>query len=209
MADLLYVQASGSIPKFLRHIQQAGVPGKLTMQYLLGAGFKSSNERGLIGMMRAVGFTDASNVPTDRWKAYRNTSKAKAVLGEGIRDGYAGLYGMYPDAHERSTEAIRNYFSTQAPSIGARALQMAVATFKALASEAVFTDSRDERAPSSADALPVANAPTVPVASRPVAAPSAFAQIAVNIELHLPATDDAEVYEKLFAAMRKHLIDRS
>ena len=32
-------------------------------------------------------------------------------------------------------------------------------------------------------------------------------QIAINIQLHLPETDNAEVYEKLFQALRKHLID--
>jgi hypothetical protein len=29
----------------------------------------------------------------------------------------------------------------------------------------------------------------------------------VNIQLQLPATAESEVYEKLFAAMRKHLIE--
>lgn len=32
-------------------------------------------------------------------------------------------------------------------------------------------------------------------------------QIAINIQLHLPETDNAEVYEKLFKALREQLID--
>lgn len=31
-------------------------------------------------------------------------------------------------------------------------------------------------------------------------------QIAINIQLHLPATENAEVYEKLFKALREHLL---
>lgn len=32
-------------------------------------------------------------------------------------------------------------------------------------------------------------------------------QIAINIQLHLPETDNAEVYEKLFKALREHLLN--
>ena len=31
-------------------------------------------------------------------------------------------------------------------------------------------------------------------------------QIAINIQLHLPETENAEVYEKLFKALREHLL---
>ena len=33
-------------------------------------------------------------------------------------------------------------------------------------------------------------------------------QIAINIQLHLPATSDSDVYENLFSALKKHLMSR-
>jgi hypothetical protein len=45
-------------------------------------------------------------------------------------------------------------------------------------------------------------APTVPATAIPTGIP----QIAINIQLHLPETDNADVYEKLFKALREHLI---
>jgi hypothetical protein len=36
--------------------------------------------------------------------------------------------------------------------------------------------------------------------------PSLTPQIAINIQLHLPETENAEVYEKLFKALREHLL---
>jgi hypothetical protein len=45
-------------------------------------------------------------------------------------------------------------------------------------------------------------APTVPATAFPTGIP----QIAINIQLHLPETDNADVYEKLFKALREHLI---
>jgi hypothetical protein len=44
--------------------------------------------------------------------------------------------------------------------------------------------------------------PTVPATAIPTGIP----QIAINIQLHLPETDNADVYEKLFKALREHLI---
>jgi hypothetical protein len=34
-------------------------------------------------------------------------------------------------------------------------------------------------------------------------------QIAINIQLHLPETENAEVYEKLFKALKEHLLPRT
>jgi hypothetical protein len=62
-------------------------------------------------------------------------------------------------------------------------------------------------------AFPVQDAPTI-VVQTPMPAPAVPAttittgipQIAINIQLHLPETDNAEVYEKLFKALREQLI---
>jgi hypothetical protein len=47
---------------------------------------------------------------------------------------------------------------------------------------------------------------TVRSISRPVQ-PDISPTIAINIQLQLPETENSEVYEKLFRALRKHLID--
>ena len=44
--------------------------------------------------------------------------------------------------------------------------------------------------------------PAVPATTTTTGIP----QIAINIQLHLPETDNAEVYEKLFKALREQLI---
>lgn len=49
-----------------------------------------------------------------------------------------------------------------------------------------------ERAPSTLSLLPQT--------------PGAIPQVAINIQLHLPETENAEVYEKLFKALREHLL---
>lgn len=48
-------------------------------------------------------------------------------------------------------------------------------------------------------------APAVTLPPIPATA-SLTPQIAINIQLHLPETENAEVYEKLFKALREHLL---
>lgn len=52
-------------------------------------------------------------------------------------------------------------------------------------------------------AIPQAPATTV---STLIANGGAVPQIAINIQLHLPETENAEVYEKLFKALKEHLL---
>lgn len=109
MAELIYSVKPTGIPTFLKHIQSAGVPVKVTYNYLKQAGFTSTNDRDLIRVMRGIGFVDQSNVPTPVWKAYRNTSTAKATLATAIRSAYSGLFHLYPEAQNKDDEAIRNW----------------------------------------------------------------------------------------------------
>ena len=62
------------------------------------------------------------------------------------------------------------------------------------------------QAPPPSEASPVA----IAAAQVPPVLPSlvgAAPQIAINIQLHLPETENAEVYEKLFKALRENLLE--
>jgi hypothetical protein len=137
MAELIYTPNTASITKFLKHIPNAGVPDKVTTRYLESVGFRAKNDRYLIGVLRAIGFIDGSQVPTDRWKQYRDKSKSKRVLGEAVKSTYADLFKTYPDAYQRDPDAIRNFFSSKS-NVADSTLRLAVGAFKALAAESTF-----------------------------------------------------------------------
>ena len=50
MANYPYLTNTGKITPFFLHIQEAGVPPKVTHHYLASVGFKSSNDRPLISL---------------------------------------------------------------------------------------------------------------------------------------------------------------
>ena len=195
MADFPYVPNPAGLKKFFAHIQSAGVPEKVTIKYLEKVGFKSTNDRYIIGVLTFLGFTDSSGVPTDMWSKYRSRSNAATTLAGAIQSRYDDLFQTYPDAYRKDNEALRNYFSPHTK-VAERTLGLIVSTFKALCELANFEGAEpvQRRKPEGK-----------PAGARPPA-PSQLPAVNINIQLQLPATDDATIYDKLFAALKKHLL---
>ncbi len=205
MAQAIYTPNTNTIPRFLDLVQSAGVPPKVSGEYLKSVGFKSGNDRYIIPILKALRFLDPSGQPTDRWRAYRDKQKAKGVLAAAITEAYSSLFETYPDAYRRDNEALRNYFSTHSGSLNESTLQLVVRTFKVLCGEADF-----ESVAATEEILeqPSKDKGGAVKIQRVQSESSRALTININIQLQLPATDDASVYEKLFEAMNKTILAR-
>jgi hypothetical protein len=194
MADFPYTPSPANVSKFLDHIQDSGVPSKVTQKHLESVGFKSSNDRYLISVLKFIGFLNADGSPTDSWKSYRDKSKAGAVLADALTSAYSDLFSIYPDAYRKDEEALHNYFASRT-GLAKGTVEKVVRTFKVMSDRADFAagpvDISPTPAPSAAESL------QVPTSAAPV--------VNINIQLQLPPTDDESVYDKLFAALKKHL----
>ena len=135
MPEYAYTTVTGKTKPLLEKIRTVGVPPKVTEAWLKTLGFKSTNDRTLIGVLKFIGLIDQAGIPTARWSAYR--ANHRTVLGEAIRSGYADLYAVYPDAHTRSNTELQHVFSTSS-SAGQQVVGKTVKTFKALVEEAEF-----------------------------------------------------------------------
>ena len=60
MAEYIYMSNPARIRELLEKIQSTGVPPKLTGQTLESLGFKSSNDRPLIKIMKGLGFISSN-----------------------------------------------------------------------------------------------------------------------------------------------------
>lgn len=204
MATYPYLNVPTKLKQFFGHIQGAGVPKSVTTKYLEQVGYKSKQDRSIITVLKAIGFLDSSGAPTSYWQHYRNKGEAPAILAKAIKEAYADLFSVYPDAHRKDTEALRNYFSTHTK-VGDQALQRIVSTFQALCELADFA----------AEAPSTAGEPVARPASAPAAAAATVAQVStkrdgitinVNIELGLPQAEDPKIYDNFFAALKKHIL---
>lgn len=201
MAEFPYSPTPAKVKPFFEHIQEAGVPPKVTQRYLESVGFKTKNDRYLISILKFLTFLDSSGKPIEAWHAYRHKEAAPSVMARAICTAYSDLFNTYPDAYRKDNEALRNYFSTRT-AVAESTLGLIVRTFTVLCELADFEDLAVDvsAAPSIAPAPElVGPLPTV------LRGPPGMT-VNINIQLALPATEDASIYEKLFAALKKHLL---
>lgn len=206
MADApTYTTVPGKIPDLLKKIRDVGVPDKVNTAWLESLGFKSSNDRSMVSVLRQIGFVDTSGGPTPAWKEYRG-AKHKEVLGRAIQLGYQDLYATYGDAHARPNTDLAHVFSTRTTA-GKQTVDKMVSTFKSLASQAEFgspvtpSPSVEERPVAS----PSTGVPASTVVAEATSTPAGMT-VNINVQLTLPETTDEKVYEAFFRAMRQHLL---
>lgn len=137
MTNYPYILKTGSIKKFLEKIPSIGVPDKVNLKLIYTLDFRSTNDRAILVVLKFLKFVDDSGVPTERYKNYRDKSKSYSVLANAIKEAYAELFKVYPDAYNKDHQTLQNFFSTHT-SLGERAVKSTVETFKALCSLANF-----------------------------------------------------------------------
>lgn len=197
MANYPYTLNTRKLTEFLKHIQKASVPEeKVTHKYLSSAGFRSTNDRRIIPVLKFIDFLDSSGVPTEKYRAFRNTATGPQILGQAIRSAYSDLFNLYPDAQQKDTEALRNFFSTHSQASEA-VLSAMVLTFRGLCGMARFDVSEQ---------APLQELPSEARQQR-LSAPRGIESLVINIQLTLPATSDSKIYEEIFRAMKKHLLE--
>lgn len=207
MAEFPYTPSPANLTRFFSHVQTAGVPPKVTVKYLKQSGFKSSNDTYIPSVLKFIGFLDNTGAPTALWQAYRSRGTARAALAGAIRRAYADLFGTYPDAHRKDNEALRNYFSAHTK-VAESTLALIVSTFRKLCELGDFESATPTGASVPPSVSTVGGESTAPIVVPSVlSSPSATSvpAININIQLELPATSDADIYDKLFAALKKHL----
>ena len=201
MEDFPYTTVPGKIGPLFAKIREVGVPEKVTNQWLNAVGFTSSNDRSLMNILKALGFADSTGIPTPKWSEYRGANH-KQVLGNAVREGFAHLFEVYPDAEKRSQNDLENVFRTNS-SRGKQAIAKTTSTFKSLVTLAEFAPPNaqtDLNAPVSPDSAPAE--PASPPVERALAhGPS----LHIDIQVHISSEASTDQIEHVFASMEKHL----
>ncbi|WP_150125551.1 DUF5343 domain-containing protein [Sphingomonas sp. LM7] len=201
-----YTQNVGTLIAVIKAIGSHGVPDKFTTKELPVWGYKSSNDRSVVGVLKHIGFIDASGVPQQLWKDAR--TNPQAATARGTKAGYAELFKTFPDANRKDAEALMNFFKAKT-TVGDAVVKQMVSTFRSLSQYGDFEeiDSQTPTQPENQDRQEFRSNGS-PVVSHTMSGANGMT-INLNVELVVPTDATGEVYEKFFSAMRKHLIDAS
>src|SRR6202035_1772618 len=194
-----YTTSPPGLKRIMEGTPKWGMPDKVTGTWLAGVGFKGGTAARSLGVLRTIGVVDSSGRPTELWSALRGKDRAK--FAEGVRKHYSSLFATYSDANRKDTEALIQFVRSKTD-YAESVQKLAVRTFKTLCEFGDFEadatdDDDDEETPPKGAAKRKAVKQTSDGGGR--------VALTGNLQLQLPASEDGDVYDKLFAAMAKHL----
>jgi hypothetical protein len=201
-----YVNAYNAIPKLFGEITKASVPPKFTQDFMESVlGMKSSSHRALIPLLKKLGFIDAANVPTEAYKAYRDSSDAKRVMAARVRATFSDIYRANEYAHTLPKDQLSAKLKTLTGAAeGDQYLPSVVGTFLELSKLSDFNaQPGDDRTKNSVEETEDTGSTDRESQRDLVSAVG----LSYTINLNLPATTEIEVFNAIFKSLRAHLID--
>lgn len=219
-----YLTSTKNLKSILQAVQSAQAPDKFSGRFLETLGFSSSNDRLLIGVLRDLGFLDTDGKPRERYFRYLDQSQAPKVMAEAVRESYADLFAIRNDAEKLPKAEVINKVKTLSQgSLSESVLEKFALTFSALVAISDFSEAprrapidigpampqtKDQKPQENQDGPMEELGKLPPLAARqPTSHPHSFGGLHYNIQIILPATRDAAIYDAIFRSLKEHLID--
>lgn len=205
-ASLPYLSSNKNVDVLFSTIQSAKVPDRFTQDFLATTiGLKGTNDRGMIPLLRTLGFLDQSGAPTAAYRQLKNRDSAKIAIANGVRAAYAPLFEANENAQSLASDKLKGLVAQVAGTDDDMTARI-VSTFNALSKQGDFSS----RAPvpesggeEGEDSTPDADEATGKQPTRVPLGKGLNPQFHYNIQVHLPSNATEEVYLNIFNAIRK------
>ncbi|MCC7291894.1 MAG: DUF5343 domain-containing protein [Phycisphaerales bacterium] len=205
-----YTFKANAIPAYFDALLGAQPPERFSVKFLENLGFKSTNDRLFIGILKDLGFLNRDGAPQPRYFEFLDRTRAKQVLADGIRESFSDLFAINVQAHELSLPDVKNKLRTLYAGKKTDLVIGKIAnTFRALCDYADFSAPRPAKRAegvASNEKKPDQQASQ----DKHEETPAALGQIRVSglqyhINIVLPDTRDQAVYDAIFKSLRDHL----
>ena len=205
-----YLASTKNIPALFQKIIEGTAPDKFTIAHLRGIGFSSSNDNAFIPLLKELGFLTDDGTPTQRYHEYRNRAKSKSIMAQSLREAYSELFHINEKPSEADKTEIEGKFKST-HNTSDRVAEQQARTFFALLKLADLDAEPKPQPPSDSESVGTSRSVTDTEPNQIKAPPlntaqTGFAGLRYNIEVHLPATKDVEVYNAIFKSLREHLL---
>lgn len=193
---------SNRLKEFIEGIPERGEPKKINIPYLNELGFKSKNDRSIPKVLEFIGFIDKKGIPTERYRQYKVRSTQKALMAQSIKIAYAKLFELYKDANIKDRKTLEDFFATKTKG-GRQVIGLLARTFETLCSLGDF----QAEPPPEVITTTQQELVTVPTTRQLVSPAKSIPSININIQFVLPESKDPDLYDKIFEALKKHLLE--
>lgn len=212
-----YLTSFKNVDAILGAIKAAQAPPRFTQKFLESLGFANTNDRLFVNVLKALGFLDDTGLPTRRYHEYLDQTQSERVLADGIRSAYGDLFQININAHDMSTQDVKNKMKTLSEGqYSDRVLTQMAGTFKALCKNADFSGRRETTSPAAASSPAATTRPATQEAVSPDGIEGALENempkqlriggLVYSINLQLPESRDQAVYDALFKSLKEHLL---
>jgi Family of unknown function (DUF5343) len=198
-----YVQPTNRIPDIFNKIRDGQAPERFSNQLLKDWGFTSTNDRAFIPLLKSLGFLSSEGKPTQRYNDYRDHSRSKLVMAEALRDTYGDIFLIKEHPAQSDKDAIEGKFKSF-HNASENVAGLMTKTFMGLLSLADLSKKAvNTPAPKEQD-----KKTEVEIQTPPRIDGHGVSGLHYNIQIHLPATKDVEVYNSIFKSLKEHLFEK-
>ena len=202
-----YTVAVGRIPELFKKIRDGQAPPQFTQQLLKDWGFASSNDRAALPLLKGIGFLSPDGKPTNVYLEYRDHSRSKAVMAQALRNAYSDIFLIKEHPTEADKDAVQGKFKSF-HNVSDNVASLMTRTFFALLSLADLKSKPAQQvAAAVGNEVAAVTSATDQDADEKESKRRPVSGLHYNIQIHLPATKDVEVYNAIFKSLKEHLIE--
>src|ERR1035437_6561328 len=106
-----YTTKPSTLRKFLAMVPQKPKPAKINPTLVQSWGFRDSNDKSIIRVLKAVGLVGPNGEPTPDYVAFMHKGTGPVELAKKIRELYPPLFETSHSPHKESTETLENLFN--------------------------------------------------------------------------------------------------
>jgi uncharacterized protein AF_1681 len=201
-----YLSSTKNLESIFNSIINARAPERFTTKFLEDLGFKSSTDRLMVGMLKALGLLDENGQPTQRYYEFLDQSQSKKVIAKGIQEAYEDLFNLRKDAQNMSNEDVKNKLKTLTQGQkGDRVIDQMSLTFRALCNYADWTEDPIDQNPtkSTEGVEQKSEVYSATKTTGPASSSISGMNLHYNIQIHLPETTNMAVYDAIFQSLKK------
>ena len=202
-----YLMTTKNLESIINSVINAKAPERFTNKFLEDLGYKSSNDRLIIGVFKGLRLLDDGGQPTQRYYDFLDQTQTKQVLAACIEEAYEDLFNLRKDAQNMTQDEVKNKLRTITQGQKSdKVLGLMATTFRTLCEIAEWDRTINQNAPGNAKSILPEITPQTKTINPIVKDSVSDMNLHYNIQIHLPDTTNMAVYDAIFQSLKKHIL---